>query len=112
MFATAPNRQAGHMTRRPPFALAALVATFALTSTAQAAEPSVAPSEARTVTKQALAQTAALIDAKKVVVPSCEIHGARARCRAIIRGPRQTLRATVAIRELPDDYVVRVLRIG
>jgi len=43
---------------------------------------------------------------------SCRIDGARARCRAIIRGPRQTLRATVVIRELPHDYVVRVLRIG
>jgi hypothetical protein len=91
----------------------AIVAAIALApSTAHAAQPKVAVSEARTVTKQALAQTAALIDAPKVAVPSCEVHGARAKCRAIIRGPRQTLRATVTIRELPDDYVVRVLRIG
>ena len=100
------------MTRRLPAAVAALLVALALTSgAAHAAQPEVASGEARAVTKQALAQTAALIDAKKVVVASCKLDGARARCRAVIRGPRQTLRVTVAIRELADDYVVRVLRI-
>jgi hypothetical protein len=73
-------------------------------------KPNVAPREARAVTKEALAQTAALIDARKVVVSGCKLSGDRARCEAIMRGPRQTLRATVAIRELENDYVVRVLR--
>jgi len=103
------------MTPNPPRPLAAALAalvTLALLPSAShaAATPKVAPNEARTVTKQALAQTAQLIDANKVVVPSCKVDGARARCIAIMRGPRQTLRATVAIRELPDDYVVRVLK--
>jgi hypothetical protein len=75
-------------------------------------KPHVAPAEARAVTKQALSQTAGLLDARKVVVKSCELNDDRARCHAIIRGRRQTLEATVAIRELPDDYVVRVLRIA
>jgi hypothetical protein len=100
--------------RRPlAAALAAFVTLALLVPSAghAAAAPKVAPNEARTVTKQALAQTAQLIDAKKVVVPSCKVDGARARCVAIIRGPRQTLHATVAIRELPDDYVVRVLKL-
>jgi hypothetical protein len=96
--------------------LAALLATFALLPSAghaagRGAKPKVAPAEARAVVKQALAQTAALIDARKVVVPTCKLSGARARCEAIMRGPRQTLRATVAIRELPDDYLVRVIRL-
>jgi hypothetical protein len=99
-----------------PLAISALLATTALLvpSAGDAGEPNpkVGASEARAVTKQALAPTAELIDAKKVVVPECRLHGDRARCRAIMRGTRQTLHATVAIRELPDDYVVRVLRIG
>src|SRR4051812_29692311 len=99
--------------RRPLAAALAALVTLALVPSAghAAAAPKVAPREARTVTKQALAQTAELIDAKKVVVPSCKIDGARARCIAVIRGPRQTLQATVAIRELSDDYVVRVLKL-
>jgi hypothetical protein len=99
--------------RRPLAAALAALVTLALLPSAghAAAAPKVAPNEARTVTKQALAQTAQLIDAKKVVVRSCEVHGDRARCLAVMRGPRQTLRATVAIRELPDDYVVRVLKL-
>jgi hypothetical protein len=96
-------------------ALAVLLAVLALVPTAgnaAAGEPKleVAPREARSVTRQALAQTAALIDARKVIVAGCKLSGARARCEAIMRGPRQTLRATVAIRETEDDYVVRVLR--
>jgi hypothetical protein len=61
------------------------------------------------VTKQALANTADLLDARKIAVRPCEVHGNRALCHAVIRGKRQTLEATVSIRELPDDYVVRVL---
>jgi hypothetical protein len=96
-------------------ALAVLLAVLALAANAgyaAAGSPKlkVAPAEARSVTKQALAQTAALIDARKVVVKDCKLSGSRARCYAIMRGARQTLRATVAIRELPDDYLVRVLR--
>ena len=93
--------------------LTALIAALALipsASHAAAPKPKVAPNEARTVTKQALAQTAGLIDAKKVVVKDCKLNGDHARCEAVMRGARQTLHATVAIRELPDDYVVRVLR--
>jgi hypothetical protein len=99
--------------RRPLAAVLAVLVALALLPSAghAAATPKVAPNEARSVTKQALAQTAQLIDAKKVVVPSCKVSGARARCIAVIRGPRQTLHATVAIRELPDDYVVRVLKL-
>jgi hypothetical protein len=93
-------------------AVLALVPSAGYAAAASPAKPKVAASEARTVTKQALAQTAGLIDAKKVVVSRCELNGDRARCQAVMRGARQTLRATVAIRELPDDYVVRVLRIG
>jgi hypothetical protein len=109
------------MTRNPRTALASLlavlVAVLALAPTAgyaasSAPKPKVASKEARSVTKQALAQTAALIDAKKVVVTDCKVKGDRARCEAVMRGARQTLHATVAIRELPDDYVVRVLRMG
>jgi hypothetical protein len=97
-------------------ALAALLAVLALVPSAGYAgadspKLKVAPAEARSVTKQALAQTAALIDARKVVVPRCKLSGPRARCQAIMRGARQTLRATVAIREREDDYLVRVLRI-
>jgi len=98
----------------PAATLATIVAALALLPGTgyAAATPKVAPKEARAVTKQALAQTAGLIDAKKVVVSRCKLNGDRARCEAIMRGARQTLHATVAIRELPDDYVVRVLRIG
>ena len=103
------------MTRAPRKAAAAALVALVLAPSAAAGDdgrPKVAPAEARTVTKQALAQTAGLIDAKKVVVSGCKLNGDRARCEAIMRGARQTLHATVAIRELPDDYVVRVLRIG
>ena len=100
-------------TRRPHAATtAAALVALALAPSAAAggeARQKLAPTEART--KQALAQTAALLDARKVVVPECKLNGARARCEAIIRGPRQTLRATVAILELRDDYVIRVLRL-
>ena len=91
-------------------AVLALVPSAGYAAAASPGKPKVAPSEARAVTKQALAQTAGLIDAKKVVVSGCKVNGDRARCQAVMRGARQTLHATVAIRELPDDYVVRVLR--
>jgi hypothetical protein len=103
------------MTRRITIALAVAVGALAphaaLAADAPAAKgtPHVAPAEAKTVTKQALANTADLLDAKKVVVKSCELDGSRALCHAVIRGKRQTIQATVSIRELPDDYVVRVL---
>jgi len=106
------------MTRNSPkalvAALAVLISALALMPSAgyaAGAKPKVAPTEARTVTKQALSQTAGLIDAKKVVVKDCDVHGDRALCEAVMRGPRQTLHATVSIRELRDDYVVRVLRL-
>jgi hypothetical protein len=103
-----------HPARTLTTLLIAAVSALALAPSAghaAGAKPKVAPSEARTVTKQALAQTAGLIDAKKVVVKDCDVHGDRALCEAVMRGPRQTLHATVSIRELPDDYVVRVLRL-
>jgi hypothetical protein len=94
---------------------AALVLVSIIVATSQANAQSGADqlteSEARGVTKQALAGVAALIDADGVKVRSCHVNGRRARCHALLRGPRQTLHAQVAIRERSDHYFVRLLHI-
>jgi hypothetical protein len=79
---------------------------------AHAASVRLTHKEANAVTKQALLNVADLIDATTVKVRSCEVRGNRARCHAVVQGTRQRLEADVAIREVPDDYVVRVLHIG
>ena len=90
--------------------LASIMVATAPTN-ARAAADQLTENEARSVTKQALAGVAARIGADGVKVRSCQVNGRRARCHALVRGLRQTLKAEVAIRERSDHYVVRVLHI-
>jgi hypothetical protein len=89
--------------------LCAVIGSAAMPPSAQAGVPK---RDAAVATKAALHDLAASMDGHGVHVQRCVPHGETTRCRASIRGARQTVRALVAVQDGGDTWSVRLIRLS